>query len=294
MWSRNQTVSILVLAVVLVALTEPVLAQPADQVKARVFIQTAETAKSIAIDLIEKGKLAGKDVSLSESLVKEGISLLDQAKLAYDKGDYDSAATQARNAQVKFREAIRKINGEKQIEEQDTKPRLLEAVQRARERIEKVRKALSNLTDVAQDLRDQIKSKLNDAESLLNECNAIFQTDMKNASEAARKLAQAEKLVSEAFVATKNALKEPNKHRVEALLKTLQKEISRLNDDIEKLKRGTSTDDLKEKLAKADGLLSAAKDKILNDDVAGAFRDIGSARELVNAVKRELGKRSKP
>jgi len=292
---QRKAAALLIMAVIVAASLQPVTAR-GDQMKAKVFIEMAEKGREIALELIERAKAAGKEVSMVVGLVQEGNSLLDKARAAYEEGDYDSAAADAKSAQEKFREALKALGPETpSIEEQEAKVRLLEAVDRAGERVRRVREALSSSTEVNGSLRGQIDAKLNQAEGSLSEAESILKTNVKNASEAARTLAQAEKLISEAFVMLKHASHVPNMHRIQAFLKNLEQEISRLRGELEKLeKRGVNIDDLKGLLGEAESQVNSARGKASNGDLSGVLSDIQQAREIIQQVRREIAKRHKP
>jgi len=286
---------LLIMAVVVAACAVPV-AAGGDQTKAKTFIQIAEKARGIALEFIERAKATGKEVSMAATLVEEGSILLNKARAAYEKEDYDPATADAKLAQEKFRDALKALGPETpSTEEQEAKTQLLEAIERARERIRRVREALSNSTGITEGLRGEIRAKLDQAEGLLNEAESALKSNAKNTSDAARRLAQAEKLISEMFVLLKHASHEPNRHRVEAFLRNMEKEISRLRDELEKLaKRGVKVEDLTNLLSKAESLVRSAQDKAAKDDLDGALTDIQQAGEVTQQVRREIAKRHKP
>jgi len=292
---QRSAATLLIIAMVVAACILPVGAR-GDQTKAKVFIQVAEKAMEIAVELIERAKADGKEVSPAVHLVDEGSNLLARAKAAYDRGDYDSAAAEAKLAQERFRDALRALGPERpSIDEREATARLLEAIKRARERIQGVRDALTSSAEIGGNLREQISSKLSQAERLLDDAESILKTNAKNASEAARRLAQAEKLISEAYVMLKHASHEPNKHRIDAFLKNLERDISKLIDELTKLKkRGVKVDDLIDLLNRADSLVRSARDKATGDDLDGALTDIQQARDITQQVRREIAKRHKP
>jgi len=292
---ERKAAALLIMAVIVAACAPPVTAS-GDQTKAMMFMQVAEKSREIALELIERAKATGIDVSLAAGLVEEGSNLLNTARAAYEGGDYDSAAADAKSAQEKFREALKASGPETpSIEEQEAKPRLLEAIERAGERIGRVREALSSSTEISESLRGQIDSKLIQAEGLLSEAESILRTNVKSASEAAQRLAQAEKLISETFVALKQASHGPNMHRIEAFLNNLEREISKLRGELEKLaQRGVKVDDLKGLLSNAENLVESARGKASNGDLSGALSDIQQAREIMRQVRNEIAKRHKP
>jgi len=292
---QRKVAALLIMAVIVAACAPPVTAR-GDQTRAKMFIQVAEKAREIALEFIDRAKATGKDVSLAAGLVEEGSNLLNTAKAAYEKGDYDSAAADAKSAQEKFREALKASGPEvPSIEEQEAKARLLEAIERTGERIRRVRDVLSSSTEISESLRGQIDSKLSQAEGLLSEAESILRTDVKSASEAAQRLAQAEKLISEAFVLLKQASHGPNMHRIEAFLSNLEREISKLGGELEKLaKRGVNVSDLKVLLSNVGSLVESARGKASSGDLSGALSDIQQAREIMRQVRTEMAKRHKP
>ncbi len=283
---RRDVAALLIVAMIVATYAASVTAQ-GDQTKAKMFLQIAENAKEAALEFVESAKAGGKDVTAAVFLIGVGSNLLNQAKVAYEKGDYDSVVP-ARMAQEMFRDAFQALSPEKPSAEEN-EVRLLEAVERARRRILRIREVLSNSTEIAQDLRAQINSRLNQAEGVLNEAESFLKSNAKDASEAARELAQAEKVIAEVFVLMKYASKESSKHHMEAFLRDLERDISRLRDELEKLeKKGVKVDDLNHQLDQAVNLVKNAQEKVSKDDLVGALADGESAGEIVENVKGEI------
>lgn len=290
---RRDVAALLIVAMIVATYAASVTAQ-GDQTKAKMFLQIAENAKEAALEFVESAKAGGKDVTAAVFLIGVGSNLLDQAKVAYEKGDYDSVVARARMAQEMFRDAFQALSPEKPSAEEN-EVRLLEAVERARRRILRIREVLSNSTEIAQDLRAQINSKLNQAEGVLNEAESFLKSNVKDASEAARKLSQAEKVIAEVFVLMKYASKESSKHHMEAFLRDLERDISRLRDELEMLeKKGVKVDDLNHQLDQAVNLVKNAQEKASKDDLVGALADGKSAGEIVENVKGEIVNRHGP
>ena len=284
---RRDIAALLIVAMIVATYAASVTAQ-GDQTKAKMFLQIAENAKEAALGFVESAKAGGKDVTAAVFLIGVGSNLLNQAKVAYEKGDYDSVVARARMAQEMFRDAFQALSPEKPSAEEN-EVRLLEAVERARRRILRIREVLSNSTEIAQDLRAQINSKLNQAEGVLNETESFLKSNAKDASEAARKLSQAEKVIAEVFVLMKYASKESSKRDMEAFLKDLERDISRLRDELEKLEtKGVKVDDLNHQLDQAANLVKNAQEKASKDDLVGALADGESAGEIVENVKGEI------
>jgi hypothetical protein len=278
---RRDVAALLIVAMIVATYAASVTAQ-GDQTKAKMFLQIAENAKEAALEFVESAKAGGKDVTAAVFLIGVGSNLLNQAKVAYEKGDYDSVVARARMAQEMFRDAFQALSPEKPSAEEN-EVRLLEAVERARRRILRIREVLSNSTEIAQDLRAQINSKLNQAEGVLNEAESFLKSNAKDASEAARELSQAEKVIAEVFVLMKYASKESSKRHMEAFLTDLERDISRLRDELEKLEtKGVKVDDLNHQLDQAANLVKNAQEKASKDDLVGALADGESAGEIVN------------
>lgn len=284
---RRRVVALLMVTMIVATCAATVTAQE-DQKKAEMFLQITERAKQIALEFVESAKADGKDVSAAVFLIGVGSSLLSQSRVAYEKGDYDSAVARARMAQEMFRDAFQALGPQKPSARED-EARLLEAIERARRRILRIKEVLSNSTEIAQELREDVNSKLTQAERVLNDAEALLKSNGKDVSEVARELAGAEKLMAEAFVLMKYASKQSYKEDLEAFLKDLDRDISRLRDELDRLgKRDVRVDALIHQLDEAANLVKNALEKASEDDLAGAFADAESAGEIVENVKREI------
>ncbi|MGQ9543840.1 MAG: hypothetical protein ACUVTM_07145 [Candidatus Bathyarchaeia archaeon] len=274
---NKRVLCLFTVALVLIVSVTPILGEGRNQLqtKARIFIEIAEKAKSIAVELIERARASGEDTASREALVNEGDTLLSKAKEAYGKEEYDSAAADARLAQSKYRDALKGLGP---LMEGNVKERLTEAIQRARARIIRVREAISSSTEVREALREEALKKLDQTEQMLSEAESILRSGVQNVSEAARKLAQAEKTLSEAFTILRKVSQGPNKHRVEVHLRKLEQEILRLKVGVERLeRRGVKAEllsELRNLLEMAEDLVRSAKVKVDSGDLAGALADM--------------------
>jgi len=290
---RRNAAVFLIIAAMVASYAVPVSAQ-GDQTKAKMFLQIAEKAREIAIEFVEKARTEGKDVALATSLIEDGNYILNEAKKVYSEGNYDVAAVMAKLAQGIFRDSLETLGPERPSTEEN-EVRLREAIERTRRRILRIREALSNWTDIGQDLREQINSKVNQAEGLLNEAELMLRSNGKDASEAARRLAQSEKTIAEAFSLMKLASKELNKYHMEIFLKGFEREILRLRNELEKLeKKGVKVDDLQDLLKEAEELVGGAREKASRDDLSGALVDARIAGQIIEHVWKELVKRGRP
>jgi len=175
--------------------------------KARALIDVARRAEERVISLVEM--VEGNETIIgainetglyesylrAKSLIDKGSSLLKNAEESFSSKNYDSAIQAAIEAMRLFRSAYTEIHrilckaGVTPIEEApELKAQgLLVAVNRSLERIKRIRLMLNATDDM-----------LSDAERLLNEIEPLLRQG--NVSEAAHKLAEANKLISEAFV----------------------------------------------------------------------------------------------
>ncbi|MBS7628554.1 hypothetical protein KEJ23_01015 [Candidatus Bathyarchaeota archaeon] len=279
--------SLFIIVLVLTVCVSPILGlqENQDRTRARIFMEVAEKARSIAVELIDRARASGEDMAVRVRLIDEGNELLSKTREAYDKGEYDKAAADARLAQFKYREAMRGLGPISPLVDGNIRVRLIEAIQRARTRIARVRDALRESMGVSEALRGEISGKLDEAERILNEAESAIRSSVESASEAARKLAQAERTLSEAFTLLKKAPQEPNRRRVEASLRRLEQEILRLRTWVERLeRRGVRVERLGEiqnLLEKAENLVHGAKLKVDGGDLAGALADMMEAEATI-------------
>lgn len=292
--SIRKAIPLLFMAVTLAACLIPVEAQQDDQMKAKIFIQIAENVRNIAVEFVKQGNATGVDISVATAYIEEGNIILGQAGAAYERGEYSLAVFHARMAQREFRNALRNLGPESPpAEEQEEQ--LLEALKRARETILRIRSVLSSSTGISQSLREQINAKLDRAENLLNEADSLLRLQTGNTSEAAHKLDQSERLIVESFMLLNYASEELSKQRMESFLNDLEREISKLRDELDKLEmKGINIDDLKGRLDMAARLIEFARDNVSKDQFATALLDIQQAREIVRQMWEEVAKHRKP
>ena len=292
--SIRKSTPLLLTAVIIAACLIPAQAQQDDQTKAKIFIQIAENVRNIALEFVKQADATGTAISVATAYIQEGNIILGQAIAAYERGEYSLAVFHARMAQREFRNALRNL-GPESPPAQEQEEQLLEALRRARETILRIRSALSSSTGISQSLREEINAKLDRAESLLNEADSLLRLQTPNTSEAAHKLDQSEKLIVESFMLLKYASEELNKQRMESFLYNLEQELSKLRDELNKLKiKGINIDDLQSRLDSAARLIELARDKVSKNDLAGALLDIQQAREIIRQMWEEIAKRSKP
>ncbi|MCS7135972.1 MAG: hypothetical protein RMJ14_06115 [Nitrososphaerota archaeon] len=187
----------LVLTIVLAQLstfTVTVAASPREAEKAEALIEVAKKA-SIRIEYLlneVKSNVTIIDLAEAEELYKEGNILLSQAEVAIQERNYDDAVRLAISAMQRFRE-VRMILAPviEQAEAEDGLLRaqgLLIAANRTLERIARLEESLPEL----QETLDVAKSLLN-----LDEITKLLQEG--KVSEAARRIAEANRLICQAL-----------------------------------------------------------------------------------------------
>jgi hypothetical protein len=220
-------------------------AQPAqypvdEKQRAELTLRSAETALSKAESFINYAKttlskanatgLAKEALDNATALLENAKVLLDEAKTCLDKGAYENATLKALEAMRLCREAYRTLH--KALEEKGlVKPErpempevqgrgILVAVNRSLERIERLEALIKGLKAVL----PQIEGNLTKAKELLNATEIQQLLIAGNVSEAARRLAEAEKLIGQAYGLLHSTAKAKVAQRIEKYkMKVLEK-----------------------------------------------------------------------
>jgi tetratricopeptide (TPR) repeat protein len=211
-------------------------AQPAqypvnEKQRAELTIRSAETALSKAESFINYAKttlskanateLAKEALDNATALLDKAKSLLDDAKACFDQGAYENVTLKAMEAMRLCREAYRMLHNaleEKGLvkperpEMPEVKGRgILVAVNRSLERIERLEGLIEELKAVL----PQIEGNLTKARELLNATEIRQLLVAGNVSEAAKRLAEAEKLIGQAYGLLHSAAKAKVAQRIE-------------------------------------------------------------------------------
>ena len=194
-------------------------------IKAESFINNTKTALTKA----NAAELAKEALDSATALLNEAKSLLDEAKAYFEQGAYENATLKAMEAMRLCREAYRTLH--ESLEEKGlVKPErpevpevqgrgILVAVNRSLERIERL-EALIGSKDVPQQIIDNLAK----AEGLLSIEEIRHLLDTGNVSEAAKRLAEAEKLIGQAYGLLHSTAKARIAERIEKYkLKVLEK-----------------------------------------------------------------------
>lgn len=237
----------------------------AEKAKIRVesLINTVESNNTL-INLISSVGLSD-DFDGNKTLFKTGVSLLNDAKNAYNSGNYALALNYTMQALELFRVVFRNIHiivckagGCLEREDVLKAEGLIVAMNRSRERIQ-------NMYEI-EGLPEDVKKILSKAEEYLDITIARKLLAEGNVSGVAHRLAEAEKLISQAFSMIKSKAEEKSSERIE-------KFIAKFNETFEKM------------VGKAESLGVDAT-KVLNMFGLKSIEDIYAMKnEFVNRIK---------
>jgi tetratricopeptide (TPR) repeat protein len=161
------------------------------------------------------------DLEANQTAFDQAVTLLTEAQAALDEEDYQVASEKAIEALRIFCDVFKALNrilAEAEVQRGTLVDGqgLIEAMRRALERIERLREVLpENATEAL--------ALLEEAESYLNIDQAIVLLNEGNASQVASHLAQANKLIAEAYKALRVQARLMNARRIQNFLRGLQK-----------------------------------------------------------------------
>ncbi|MEM3885720.1 MAG: hypothetical protein QXO82_01420 [Candidatus Methanomethylicia archaeon] len=268
----------------------------AEKAKIRVesLIATVES-NSTLITLISNAGLSD-DFNGNKTLFETGISLLNNAKIAYNSGDYVLALNYTIQALDLFRMVFRNIHvivckagGCLEREDVLKAEGLIVAMNRTRERIR-------NMYEI-EGLPEAVIEILSKAESYLDITVARKLLAEGNVSGVAHRLAEAEKLVSEAFSMIKSKAEEKVSERIE-------KFIVKFNETFEKvLSKAESLGVNATKVLNMFGLKGVEDIYVMKNDFVNriksyiklgqfekAINEMNKAREKIDEINREMEK----
>jgi len=196
--------------------------------KAESFINYTKSALSKA----NATELAKEALDSATTLLNNAKALLEEAKAYFDQGAYENATLKAMEAMRLCREAYRTLH--ESLEEKGfVKPErpevpevqgrgILVAVNRSLERIERL-KALIGSKEVPQQIIDNLAK----AEGLLNISSIQQLLVAGNVSEVARRLAEAEKLIGQAYGLFHSTVKAKVAERIEKYKSKVLEELGK-------------------------------------------------------------------
>jgi len=286
----------LLLASILILATIPTLyasAAQQEQTKAEKFIEIAEQAKEHADKLIDKAKEGGVDVTAANNLMGEGTKLLNEAKDAFSKNNFQTAFTKARQAQEKFRDALISLKTPAHEAAQEQGRGILVAVDNAYERIQRLRDAIAKIPVTPENEKplNWAKMNLTQAENSLTDARNAIQKYEFNVDLAARKLAEATKYISQAFAALKHIGNRAFFWHAENYLNAIEKHVEKVKDKVNQLaEKGYNVQELQTKLTKVDELIQKARASALAGDKKATLAFIKEIDRLLQEITKETVK----
>ncbi len=260
-------------------------AKLSEEDKAEKFIEVAQKAYREATRLANRTEAAGGDVTLAETLIAEGLTLLDEARGNHSAKNYALAFEMARAAQERFRDAIEALNLDEDEEEEGAGQGILVAIEQHMRRIERLNDTIKGLdVDPGDKYLDWAKGNLTEAYNNLQDAKEILEGAPANASKAARLLGEANRNIEEAYKALKLIGDHNVTARAESFLKGLKKQFQKVEDDI-----GEDVE-AQEKLEEIQLLLEGAEDDLLGGDKKDALEKTKDARDLLHDFEKELKK----
>ncbi|MEM2942912.1 MAG: hypothetical protein QXT81_05780, partial [Candidatus Bathyarchaeia archaeon] len=124
----------------------PVHAQEQDQARAEEFIEIVQEISEHAAYLKDLAKTGGADVTLAEELISEGRALIEDAQSSLENGDYTLAFEKLKEAQTKFRDAIKTLTDLTGETEEEKAKGILAAIDRADERVQRLRETIASIS----------------------------------------------------------------------------------------------------------------------------------------------------
>ncbi|MEM2761972.1 MAG: hypothetical protein QW702_01290 [Candidatus Bathyarchaeia archaeon] len=217
----------------------------ADKAKARVeILLNSILANETLMEMIEDANLTDYLRAANETF-NLGVSVLESAHTYYSDGNYTDAISLAMKAMGYFRDAYRELNNilcklgvlkDEVIRGQG----LLIAIQCALERIEMTAEALERIAnrngiDVTNAAAKLAAAKLNEAKEILDIEKAKELLQRGNVSDVAHMLAEANRLIAEAFKDLKNAIREKVSERIERFKGKLERLRERVKEKLREM-----------------------------------------------------------
>lgn len=220
------------------------------------------------------------DFEGNETLFNEGLELLEIAQSKYIGEDYSSALNYTLQALEIFRDVFRNVHvivckagGCLEKENVIIAEGLIVAMNRSRERIEMIRKL--------GELPDNVKSLLSNAENYLDIDVAKSLLRQGNVSGVAHRLAEAEKLISEAFKLIKSKAEEKNAERINNFIAKLNETFENTLDKLEK--SGVNVTEILDKLGfKSVMELREAKNNLVKN--IHRYINLGQVKKAIDEI----------
>jgi len=265
-------------------------AQKQEKERAEKFVEIAREAKERLEELRDTIEDIPDEI---ETLYKDGVKALEAAEteLEEDKPDYGLAIEKAKEAMDAFREVFKRLHTllkeEEEVEEEGAET-LTEAIKRARARIKRVRDLIKEneeyLTEYAEDELDDL---LDNAEDLLDAAEDALKEEPPDVRTAAHNLGDANKLISQAFVALKKASGPIHSGKMKGFLTVISKFLERVERLVERAEKKGIIEE-----GKYDHELEVIKGKIEDAKEEKDFEDavayLMEARMRLESIQEEI------
>jgi len=285
-----------------------VMAQIGDEKRVENMISIAEKAKvrvesliksvegnETLMSMISKAGLDG-DFSGNKTLFNDGVRLLEQAKSLFSGGNYTSALNYTIRALELFRNVFRNIHvivcrAGGCIEKEDVLKAegLIVAINRSLERIKRIRETES--------LPSEVEGILSQAEKYLDLTEARRLLSEGNVSAVAHRLAEAEKLISQAFSMLKSEAEKKISERIDKFIvkfnETFEKIIDKaksLGVNVSKVLSMLNLSSVNDIYAMRDNFVGHVKNYIKLGQFKRAVDELNSAMEKIENMNREMEK----
>lgn len=292
---RNRMAAIALLAMVVIILPtfSAVNSQPPRTEKARAenFIELTARIEVDVERILQAAARRGVATAEADALVSMGESLLNEARTALASGDNTTALAKAREAQEKFRDAVRLLGRvtpqREQLQERAGGIRV--ALERITERVQRVKELAAQLTSGPQAQIQELNARIAAAERAISESKSALEGSQPNADAAAKKLAEAEANVGRAFAILQRIARDGENRRFSEFFEKLASLLQNLRDQVSRAESaGKSVSDLKSKLSTASILLESAKTKLASGDKQASVEQLKQIRVTILEIRQGL------
>ena len=259
------------------------------------FIEVAERAQALIIQLRDTANARGVDVSKVNVAITDGESLLVEAKDRLAANDPNGAVNKARDGMKMFVRAIKAFgnnleeDGDGLNKADKRSQRVVRAVERSKVRIDRLEVILEKMVNMPPNLRADVRKHLDGADRALERALDAINSDPQNVRLAARSLAEANNEMKDAFKSLREVAAWKNAQRLDRFVTNMEKRIDTLQKRLDLFAdRGIDVDEVNVKLARIKGLLESAEEKAKNGDMNGAIQDLRKVHRSLKQVQQEI------
>lgn len=260
-------------------------AQQQDRVRAEQFIQIAQRAKQHALSIKEMAVSKGVSTSKMDGLVAEGDALLKDAQTFLASNKLADAITKASLAMKKYTEAIKSLGETLKPDSKEAERENQEIAKREAERLQRVREVLKSVPNAPPGLVKEVNDRIVAAETE----SKAEPGKRGEAQRATVKITPVPAKTEQVLKAVREIQSWKNNERAKAYLESIEKQVQKTTDEIEKAaNRGINVDALKKRLVDLKTLVDSTKKKIANGDINGAMKNLNEIQRLMSLIQRDL------